>query len=232
MPDILIDIIRSFHDNINVSSRVDGKLLEEIEVNDGLRQRCSMAPTLFNLYVCVVGERWLSRVAEMEDVGSYLRYKFDQQLFRRYTRIASEDTIKEFQFVNNVALLATTREGAETTIRAYSCVVKSMGLTMKIIKTKFIVVGHDIGEEDTQPISLEGGEIEHVSKFPYLGSIIAANGNIYDDIDSRIANGSKAVGALCQAVFKYAKLSNTTKRLAYQVCVLSVLLYGGERGFL
>ena len=63
--------------------RVDGELLEEIEVNNGLRQGCSMAPTLFNLYACVVGERWLSRVAKMEDVGSYLRYKFDQQLFRR-----------------------------------------------------------------------------------------------------------------------------------------------------
>ena len=35
----------------------------------------------------------------------------------------SEDTIKECQFSDDVALLATTREGAETTIRAYSCVV-------------------------------------------------------------------------------------------------------------
>ena len=66
------------------------------------------APTLFNLYTYVVGERWLSRVAEMEAVGSYLRYKFDQQLFRRYTRNASEDTIKEYQFADDVALLATT----------------------------------------------------------------------------------------------------------------------------
>ena len=97
-----------------------------------------MAPTLLNLYVCVVGERWLSREAEMEDVGSYLRYKFDWQLFRRYTRNASEDTIKECQFAADIALLATTREGAETTIRAYSCVAKSLGVTVNIIKTKFM----------------------------------------------------------------------------------------------
>ena len=50
-PDILIDIIRSFHDNMNASIRVDGELLEVIEVNNGLRQGCSKAPTLFNLYV-------------------------------------------------------------------------------------------------------------------------------------------------------------------------------------
>ena len=79
-------------------------------------------------------------------------------------------------------MLATSREGAETTIRAYSCVAKSLGLTINIIKTKFMVVGHDIGEEDTQPISLEGGEIEHVSEFPYLGTSIAANGKIADEM--------------------------------------------------
>ena len=75
----------SFHDNMNASIRVDGELLEEVEVNNDPRQGCSMAPTLFNLYACVVGERWLSRVAEMEVVENYLRYKFDQQLFRSYT---------------------------------------------------------------------------------------------------------------------------------------------------
>ena len=82
-----------------------------------------------------------------------------------------------------------------------------------------------IQQEDTQPISLEGGEIEHVSEFPYLGSSIA---RIDDEIDRRIANASKAFGALRQAVFKDTHLSITSKRLLYQACVLLVLLYGGE----
>ena len=124
-------------------------------------------------------------------------------------------------------MLATIWEGAETTIRAYSCVAKSLGLIVNIIKTKFMIVGHDIVEVDTQPISMEGGEIEHVSKFPYLGSSIAANGRIDDEIDRRIANASKAFAALRQAVFKDANLSITTKRLVYKACVLSMLLYGG-----
>ena len=46
-----------------------------------------------------------------------------------------------------------------------------------------MVLGHDIAEEDTQLISLQGGEIEHVSEFPYLGSSIAANGRIDDERD-------------------------------------------------
>ena len=36
--------------------RVDGELLEKIEVNNGLRQGCTMAPTLFNLYAGMVTE--------------------------------------------------------------------------------------------------------------------------------------------------------------------------------
>ena len=91
-----------------------------------------------------------------------------------------------------------------------------------------MIVEHDIAEEDIQPISLEGGEMERVSEFPYLECSIATNGRIDNEIDRRIANASKAFGALRQAVFKDAKLSITTKRLVYQACVLSVLLYGGE----
>ena len=92
------------------------------------------------------------------------------------------------------------------------------------IKTKFMVVGHGIEEEDTQ-ISLEGGEIEHMSEFPYLGSSIAANGRIDDEIDRSIANAS-TFGTLSQDVFKDTNLSISTKRLLYQTCELSVPLYG------
>ena len=55
-PDVLVDIVRSFHSNMVARIRVDGELLEEIEVSNGLRQGCTMAPTLFNVYACVVAD--------------------------------------------------------------------------------------------------------------------------------------------------------------------------------
>ena len=51
-----------------------GELLEEIEVENGHRQGCTMAPTLFNLYACVVAESWLCRMHDVEGVGIYLLY--------------------------------------------------------------------------------------------------------------------------------------------------------------
>ena len=47
---------------------------------------------------------------------------------------------------------------------------------MSIVKTKFMVVGYDAEECDVQPISVDGGEIEHATEFQYLGSVIAENG--------------------------------------------------------
>ena len=91
IPEELIGIVRSFHENMKARIRVDGELLEEIE--NGLRKGCTMSPSLFNLYACVVAERWLDRVSDVEGVGKYLLYKYDQKLFRRNTRGASNSTL-------------------------------------------------------------------------------------------------------------------------------------------
>ena len=58
VPAVLIDIINSFHaDRV----KVDSELSEEIWVSNGLKQGCTMTPTLFNLYYCEVAETGLKR---------------------------------------------------------------------------------------------------------------------------------------------------------------------------
>ena len=95
---------------------MEGELLEEIEVENSLQHGCTMAPTLFNLYACVVAESWLCRMHDVEGVGTYLLYKPDQRLFRQYTKNACEDTLYKCEFADDVALLATTHAAAETAI--------------------------------------------------------------------------------------------------------------------
>ena len=67
--------------------------------------------------------------------------------------------------------------------------------------------------------------IENVKEFPYLGSVVASSGRVDADIDRRLA---QAFGALKRAVFQDHNLTTHTKRLVYNACVLSVLLYGSE----
>ena len=66
---------------------------------------------------------------------------------------------------DDVALLATTREAAETAINAYQAVAKSLGLTVSLPKTKYMVVGYNILQEEMQTIKVEGSEIECVEDF-------------------------------------------------------------------
>ena len=96
-------------------------------------------------------------------------------------------------------------------------------------KTKFMVVGCGVTDEDRLPLLLEdGGTVECVSQFPYLGSLIAESGRSHEEVDRRIASASKAFGALRRAVFRDSNLSVKTKRRVYDACVMSILLYGSE----
>ena len=49
VPQPVINLIQSFHQNMQAQIQLNGTLLEEIDVTNGLRQGCCMAPALFNL---------------------------------------------------------------------------------------------------------------------------------------------------------------------------------------
>jgi len=228
VPETLVEIVKSFHDNMEAGVRVDGELLEEFEVTNGLRQGCTMAPTLFNLYSCIVAERWAEKVKEIDDVGTLMLCKQDNHLFRRSTRNADEVLLKKGEFADDVVLLARSRDAACAAIRSYVEVASSLGLTVSFVKTKFVVVGTGVTDEEKRPLVVGDDFIEGVEQFPYLGSLISDDGRVSVEVERRIANASKAFGALREAVFKNSNLSIETKRFVYRACVLSVLLYGGE----
>ena len=228
IPDPTIQLIKAFHQDMQATIQLDGKTLEPIDVDNGLRQGCCMAPVLFNLYACVFVERWLARIENLDGVGLTLKYKHDQKLFRRYTRNAEETRLTELQFADDAALLAKTREGAENAIRMYMEVANDFGLSVSIPKTKLMVSGREARAEDSAPIPTGDEQVESVTEFTYLGSVISSTGRMQPDIDKRIAQASRAFGALRQPVFNNRDLRVETKREVYQACVLSILLYGAE----
>ena len=91
-----------------------------------------------------------------------------------------------------------------------------------------MVTGRLVEESDRKVITIDSGDIEAVDEFPYLGSLIASSGRMDVDVDKRVAQASKAFGALRKAVFLDRNLSLSTKRRPYNACVLPVLLYGAE----
>ena len=103
-----------------------------------------------------------------------------------------------------------------------------MELTVSIEKTKGMAVGNSLTEEDVAPVQEEGGEIEMVEQFSYLGSVISKDGDVMEDVKCRIAKASKAFGCLRGSIFNSPLLSIPTKRAMYRATVLSVLMYGAD----
>ena len=88
--------------------------------------------------------------------------------------------------------------------------------------------GDDLSVADTAPLQANGGEIEMVNKFTYLGSVVSNDGDFFEDIKCRLAKASRVFGCLRLSIFANSNLSLGTKRAVYQTTVLAVLLYGAE----
>ena len=69
VPDSMIDLVRSFHQGMKAKIRLEDEETEEIEVSNGLRQGCCMAPALSNLYSCLLVDQRTARMRDVEDAG-------------------------------------------------------------------------------------------------------------------------------------------------------------------
>ena len=165
VPEETISLIQSFHLGMKAVIRLEGMALEEMSVENGLRQGCFMAPVLFNLYTCLVVERWLVRMG----VGITVKYKYCEKLFRRYTRNASERRVTECQFADDSALHATTRSGAESSAIGYQQTSSEFGLKESLPKTKQMVTGRMMEEGDQECVALDVRGVEVVDEFPHRG---------------------------------------------------------------
>ena len=186
-----------------------------------------MAPVLFNLYSCLLIERWNERVRDVDGVGAYLRYKYDKKLFRRYTKNANEAEVNECQFADDAALLATTKRGAELAATEYMRVAGDFGLSLSIPKTKVMAVGRLVTEEDKQPLDVGDAEIESIEVFQYLGSQVDSSGKMTVDIDKRIAQASKA---LWSTQNKHCLLTMTSTTMCSHASVVILVESFREKG--
>ena len=166
VPAEVIQLICSFHMGIKAKIHLNGSLLEQRSVQNGLRQGCCMAPVLFNLFTCLVTERWLAGVEGAEGVGITLSYKNDKQLFRCYTKNTNMMVLTKCLFAEDSALHASTRPGAERAMSEYQATCAAFGLTVSNTKMKHMVVDSLVEEEDREPIAVAGVEICSVDESP------------------------------------------------------------------
>lgn len=225
VPPTMLDVIRSLHDGMIAKVRVNGDLTDDISVTNGLRQGCTLAPTLFTLYFSVVVNHWR---AQCPEAGVSVLYKIGRRLVGDRTAKSRLSTVTatESQFADDAALYATTRANFEHMTAQFIACARQWGLTVSIQKTKGMAVGNHAIQT---PVSVTPTDtIEIVDDFPYLGSIVSSSGSLATELTTRLAKASRAFGCLRAPIFTDRTLTIKTKRLVYTAVVLPTLLYGAE----
>ena len=86
-------------------------------------------------------------------------------------------------------------------------------------------MGKEVCDRDMGSVHVDGGEIEMVDRFMYLGSSLSREGDVMSDVTSRLEKSSRAFGSLRGPIFNNSNMSVATKRAVYKAVVFAVLLY-------
>ena len=194
LPNGLITIIRSYHDGMEAVVATAGGTTQPIYVDNGLRQGCSLAPLLFNIFMWAVFSCWLKVIQSIDGVGLAYCYKLDGKLMLQRQRSDSPFHPTDCQFADDSVLVASSRQAAQSALDTFASIASSFGLSINVTKTKFLVAGCGVIESDRQPLILHGSPVEYVADFRYLGSLIHCDGCFGYDVHSCSATAAKTFG--------------------------------------
>ena len=171
VPEKMLNVVKSFHEGMHAEVRVGSTVSDRFEVRSGLRQGCTLAPTLFNNYFSAMVADWRNRSS---GAGVNVLYKHGRKLVGDRTTKSrlSEIRVTESQFADDVALCATSPDSFESVAVEFVKVASEWGLTVSTEKTKGMVVGEGLNESDDRPVQVEGGSVDVVQDFTYLGANI------------------------------------------------------------
>jgi len=85
-----------------------------------------------------------------------------------------------------------------------------------------------LSEDDVSPVLVDGGQIEMLQEFTYLGSKLSYDGEIASEVSCHLARASKTFGCLRKPFFLNRTLSTDTKRAVYKAVVVSFIIWGRD----
>ena len=223
-PPKLHDFVKNFHNNMKGVVEFDGSTSEPFNITSGVKQGCVLAPTLFGIFFAIMLQQAFKDTTE----GVLLHTRTDGSLFNlarlKAKTLITKPLIRDLLFADDAAVMAHSPEELQTLLNGLSKACSDFGLTISIAKTKVLVQG--VLEHPN--IKINDTQLEVVSEFPYLGSLICDDLALDKEIDRRIGKACSTLSRLSERVWENAHLSNHTKILVYRACVLSTLLYGSE----
>ena len=208
----LLRAVKSMYESSKACVRVGSEVSEWFLVRVGLRQGCVMSPWLFNIYIDGVVREVNARV-------------FGKGV--RLTDTNGNDwEMNQLLFADDTVVMADSEEKLCQLVSEFGRVCKRRKLRVNVGKSKVMRCSR-YGSDARLNVMLDGEMLEEVDQFKYLGSVIAAKGDVGEDVTNRVKEGCKVLGAL-NSVIRNRSLGMNVKRALYEKVVVPTVLYGSE----
>ena len=160
--------------------------------------------------------------------GVYLHSRSDGHLFNISRLRAKSKTrtvnIRDLLYADDAALVSHSEDGLQRLLDRFSNSCDQFGLTISLKKTQ--VMGQ---ATPAQPLlKINGGNLEVVHQFQYLGSTMTDTLSLDVEFSKRIGLAFTTLSKLAKRDWENKHLKIPTKVNVYKACVISTLLYGSE----
>ena len=173
-----------------------------VQIGKGVHQGCILSPCLFNLHVEYI--MWNARLDKAQ-AG---------------IKIARRN-INNLRYADDTTLMAESEEELKSLLMKVKEQSEKTGLKLNMQKTKIIASG---------PVTswqIDGGTVETVGDFIFLGSKITADGYCSHEIKRRLLLGMKVMTDL-DSILKSRDITLPTKVRLVKAMVFPVVMYGCE----
>lgn len=120
----MLNVITSFHENMEARVRADGKFYESFKVKTGTMQGCVIVPVLFALFFSIMLEYAFKDYTR----GFHFEFRttgglFNHQRFKAKPLTRSK-MVLDFLFADDAALIATSYEEAQEVVDKFANAAK------------------------------------------------------------------------------------------------------------
>ncbi len=200
---IYIEAIMNMYRNAKGAIKMRNTISDPFPVTKGLRQGCSLSPTLFKIYIQEALTNWRRKCTQM---GIKIGNSYLTSLF----------------FADDQVIIANDEEDMDYMIRKLTAEYEEWGLTINLNKTEYLKIKDE--EKDDQ---LSITKIKKCDEFKYLGSVITKEGTSQRDIRNKVQQGRKITQTLNSLLWS-PKIKLQTKMTLYTAVVETILTYGSE----
>jgi hypothetical protein len=229
-PKKFVKMIRLLHDGMEACVLDQGEKSDPFHINNGVKQGCVLAPTLFSIVFSVL---LLVAFKEAED-GVLINHRFDGGAFnirRLKTSSRTRQTlVRDFLYADDVALADTSLDGVQRLTDRFAAACRTLGLTISIKKTEVLYqpTPRAVLIPDSFSVKVNESVLQNNDRFCYLGSLLSQKVNIDDEVTRRVSAAAAAFGRLEARLWRDRDIRTRTKVLVYRAVVVTALLYAAE----